>query len=323
MTRTGAVVQPLMSELLLDREGPTVVAVGGGHGLAQALLAIQQYAGGITAVVSVADDGGSSGRLVPAMDIPPPGDIRRCLIALSPEWSVWRDVFAFRFEEGDVAGHSLGNLVLAAFTQLSGDFEQALRRSERLLGTTGSVVPAAPRALQLQAVIDGDVVEGQVAIAQARGRLTELRLLPEEVKATESALEAIGAADQIVVGPGSLFTSLVATLVVPGIVEAANASDAQLVYVCNLTTQDGETLGMDGLAHVEALVKHAGLRVPDVVVAQRTEVEAPPPVEAVKADSDRIEALGARVVLADVGDHDAAWPQHDPVRLGTALRSLD
>ncbi len=315
-------LDPLLESLGADFEGPAVVAIGGGHGLAQALLAAQEYAYALTAIVGVADNGGSSGRLAPVLEIPPPGDIRRCLLAMTPKPSVWRDLFDFRFSQGDVAGHSLGNLVLAALTEITGDFEDALRTAELYLGATGTVVPVARRPLALVATIDGQRVEGQLAIAQTRGQITELRTLPEDVPANPRALDAIAAADQVVLGPGSLYTSTIAALSVPGMVDALNAARARLVYVCNLVTQDGETIAMDAAAHVDALTSLTGLRPPDAIVASTSPVDVPAPLEAVRLDPEAMDRRGLDVVTADLADPDAGWPRHDPVRLGLALREL-
>lgn len=305
-----------------DEDRTRVVCVGGGHGMAQVLHAVRSYAGSIQAIVTVADDGGSSGRLVPDLDIPPPGDIRRCLIALTPVDSPWREVLEYRFDGADVSGHSLGNLVIAALADMEGDFEMGLARAEELLGTRGSVIPAAPAHLRLSAEIDGHLVEGQHVITKTRGRIASLSLRPEGVMASPRAVAAIASADQIVLGPGSLYTSLTATLIVPGIAEAVNRSPARLVYVANLITQDGETLGMDGAAHLEALVELAGVRMPDAIVAQSGLVAASPPHEPVRFDADVVGAMGAELVLADLSDPDADWPQHDSTRLGTVLEAL-
>jgi uncharacterized cofD-like protein len=314
--------EPLLSEIDVEVSGVSVVALGGGHGLAQALLAVQDYAGTITAVVSVADDGGSSGRLAPALGIPPPGDIRRALLALSPEPSVWKVLFEHRFEGGDISGHSMGNLMLAALAENSGSFVDALNTAGRLLGAKGAVLPATETRLTLQATIDGAVVIGQVAVALARGHLEELRLTPSGAEATPAAVRAIAAADQIVLGPGSLFTSIAACLQVPGIADAINRAKAKLVYVGNLTTQDGETLGMDVAAHVRALMKHTGVRCPDVVIAQEGPFEVPEAVEAIEVDEQDLTDLGVTVESADLADPEADWPQHHPARLGAVLRRL-
>ncbi len=315
--------EPALAELDAELDsGPAVVAIGGGHGLALALRSIREYAGSITAIVGVADNGGSSGRLAPALAIPPPGDIRRCLIALTPGDSAWRQLFSFRFDQGDVKGHSLGNLILAALTEMTGDFEDALRAAEVYLGAAGSVVPVARRPLELEAVVDGRVVHGQREITLAQGEVTGLAVLPAGVPANPRGLDEIAAADQIVLGPGSLYTSTMAALAVPGMAEAVNASPARLVYVCNLTTQDGETLGMDGEAHLAALAAIVGLRPPDAIVASRTELDVPAPLEPVRLDSAALTSRGFEVVVDDLAEHGAEWPRHDPLRLAMALRTL-
>ncbi len=321
MSDFETIVDPLLEELDLDISGLGVVALGGGHGLAQALKAIQEYGETITAVVSVADDGGSSGRLVPGLGIPAPGDTRRALLALSPGASLWRRLMEYRFEQGDVAGHSLGNLVLAAFAEMSGGLDEALDTMGRLMGARGAVVPVASEPLTLEAVVDGRPITGQVAIALSRGNVEQLRVSPE-VGADRAALAAIGSAEQIVVGPGSLYTSLGAVLVVSGVADAVNRSGGGLVYVCNLITQDGETLGMDAVAHVEALMERTGIRPPDVVVAHHGPLDVPEGLQLVRVDEDRLAALGCRVESAELADPGADWPQHDPARLGAVLRRL-
>lgn len=320
MTDRGLLLDPLLQELEASLEGVQVAALGGGHGLAAALPAILEYAGGVTAVVSVADDGGSSGRLSPALAIPPPGDIRKALLALTQEPSVWSSLIEFRFDGSDVAGHSLGNLILAALTEVSGSFQDAIDMLGRLLGARGRVVPAAPVGLVLEADVDGAVVSGQVAISKSRGRIEGIRVKPGDATATPRALDAIAGADQIVVGPGSLFTSVIAGLRVPGIAEAVNAAPGRLVYVCNLITQDGETLGMKGADHVAALVEVGGLRAPDVVVTHDGPLAVPGGLERVSLEPDQ--AAASQVVHGDLADPDAEWPRHDPARLGAVLRRL-
>ncbi len=302
--------------------GRHVVCIGGGHGLAQALLAVRSYAASIAAVVTVADDGGSSGRLAPALDIPPPGDIRRCMLALTPEDSPWRPLFEYRFEAGDVHGHSLGNLLIAAFADIEGSFAAALHAAGEMLGSVGSVVPAAPAHLRLAAEISGHTLSGQATIGRARGRIDRLWVEPRNATASPQAVAEIAAADQIVLGPGSLYTSILATLVVPGITQAVNDSTAQLVYVSNLITQDGETLGMDLMAHVKALIGLAGLRNPDAIVAESGTVDVASPLEPVRVDRDELAAQGSFVELAELADPAATWPQHDPALLGKALAGL-
>ncbi|MDH3397420.1 MAG: uridine diphosphate-N-acetylglucosamine-binding protein YvcK [Acidimicrobiia bacterium] len=314
----------LESELLqLTKDGPRVVAIGGGHGLAQALEAALSYASHVTAVVTVGDDGGSSGRLTSTLEIPPPGDIRKCLLALSPEPTVLRELFGYRFESTDVAGHSLGNLMLAALTELLGDdFEAAVRVVSGMLGTVGQVVPVAAKSLHLQAVVDGRLVDGQAAITRARGSLSELRLVPDDEPANPRAVEAVQSADQILIGPGSLFTSVIAALAVPGMAEALQSAPGHVVFVANLVTQDGETLGMTCADHLEALRRVGGVDVAGTIVAHRGDLHVKGPVEQVEVDKADLAAMGWDVVDADLVDPEADWPQHDPIRLGRVLARL-
>lgn len=316
------ITETLEQALTAERRGPHVVAIGGGKGLASALEAMLRYAGRIDAVVTVADDGGSSGRLAPDLEIPPPGDIRKCLIALTAEDSVWRRLFEYRFEGADVSGHSLGNLIIAGLADLEGDFAAALRAAEKLLGAAGSVIPASPQRLRIEATVDGAHVDGQVALALSRGDVEEMWLMPREAEASPAALEAIAAADQIVLGPGSLYTSLLATLMVPGIAEAINAAKGRLIYVANLSTQDGETLGMDCADHLDALIAMSGIRSPAAIVANETSVTFPPPLQALEVDAEVLATYGVDVVFGQLAETRSAVARHDPVRLGGVLARL-
>lgn len=320
---TALELQTEMLDIIeLDPEGPKVVAIGGGHGLAQALVGAQAYASRIDAVVTVADDGGSSGRLTAAFDILPPGDLRRCLLALSPEPSLWGEMFGFRFESSDVAGHSLGNLLLAAMADLFGDFETALSVAEDALGALGHVIPASRESLHLQATIDGQMVDGQAEIARTRGRISELQLVPDDEPANPRAIDVVSAADQIVIGPGSLFTSVIAALSVPGLSQAVSSSSAQVVYVCNLTTQDGETLEMSAAEHVQALKEFTALKTPVTALIHHGGPGFPAGAADVPCEEESVLALGVTPVLVDLLDRDSEWPQHDALRLGRALEEL-
>lgn len=305
---------------LLDPHGPAVVAIGGGHGLAAALEAIQLYAGRITAVVSVADDGGSSGRLTRAMGMPAPGDIRRCLLALTPAPTLVSELFAHRFSSGDVSDHSLGNLMLAALAELYGDFDSAVAAAGRMLGTVGDVVGSTTTPVALRATVGGRMVEGQQEIARSRGGVESIELVPADVPANPRALEAIASADQVVLGPGSLFTSVIAALLVPGIASAVMAASARRVFVCNLVTQDGETWDLDGPGHVDALARTVGIEGPGTVVVHDGPLAVPPGHRRVDFDGTMIGAWDIR--RADVADPAADWPAHDPVALAQALESL-
>ena len=236
--------------------GPRVVALGGGHGLAATLQAARRYAGDITAVVSVADDGGSSGRLREALGIPAPGDIRRCLVALAEPSSLWAATFEHRFAAGELEGHAVGNLVIAGLTAAAGgDFVAALDEAARLLGAAGRVLPATVAPVVLKATAAAGEVEGQVRVGQT-SRIAGIGLVPPDPEPPAAVLEAIAAADQVVLGPGSLFTSVLPVAAVPAIRDALAATAARTVYVCNLRPQVPETAGYDVAAHVEALVAH-------------------------------------------------------------------
>ncbi len=311
-----------MQELDMSFDGPHVVAIGGGHGLSKVLQAALSYAGRVDGIVSVSDDGGSSGRLAPDLDIPPPGDIRKCLIALTPGDSIWKRLFEYRFDGADVAGHSLGNLILAGLADIEGSFELALSRAERLLGASGSVIPACRDHLVLQAESEGEMLTGQVRIAGHRGRIDSVSVVPAAAAATPRAIESIESADQIILGPGSLMTSTIAAMRVPGITEAINRSEAQLIYVSNLITQDGETLGMDGIDHLDALIRLTGVHPPGAIVGNDQVIETIPPLQGVEFDRDITATYGADLVTADVVDVDAEWPSHDPAKLGVVLNAI-
>ena len=253
----------------LAADGPSVVAIGGGHGLARSLGAIRRYASELTAVVSVADDGGSSGRLRERLPMPAPGDIRRCLVALTPRPSALADALEYRFDAGELEGHALGNLMLAALTATTGDFLGAVHTLGELLGAIGTVLPAATVPVELAGdCADGRVV-GQVRI-MASSSVTAVELVPSDVQAPAQVVEAIERADQVVIGPGSLYTSVLAALAPRGIVEALRSTRGRTVYVCNLREQVPETASYSIADHVSALLAHD--IVPDVVVADHAAI---------------------------------------------------
>jgi uncharacterized cofD-like protein len=279
------------------------VAIGGGHGLAATLQAVRRYAGEITAIVSVGDDGGSSGRLREAFGIPAPGDLRRCLVALGDPESVWASVYEHRFAAGELEGHPVGNLLLTGLLEVTGDLTEALDEAGRLVGAVGRVLPATTVPVVLKAAAAGGDVEGQVAISD-QGRISALSIVPPDPEPPLAALAALAAADQIILGPGSLFTSVLAAAIVPRIREAIAASPARLVYVCNLRPQVPETSGYDVAGHCEALMAH-GIE-PDVVLYDPAALAVGVlPVEGVAAD------LAVANGLA-----------HDPAKLAAALAEL-
>jgi uncharacterized cofD-like protein len=234
---------------------PAVVALGGGHGTAVTLRAARRYAGQLTAVVSVADDGGSSGRLREILNVVALGDLRKCLVALAADDSALALAFEHRFDEGELAGHALGNLILAGLVDATGDLVAGVRAAADLLGAGGDVLPATVERVVLKAESDRGQVAGQVAVSRA-GNIKTVSLVPGDARPPQLAIDRILAADQIVIGPGSLFTSVLAAAAVGGIADAVARSSAQRVYVCNLRPQQPETAGFDVAAHVDALSRH-------------------------------------------------------------------
>jgi uncharacterized cofD-like protein len=278
-----------------------VVAIGGGHGLAATLRAVRTYSDDITAIVSVADDGGSSGRLREALGIPAPGDLRKCLVALAPPDSLLAQAFEHRFEDG----HALGNLVIAGLVAVTGDFRRALDEAGRLLQTTGRVLPATDVPVMLKAEAAAGPVHGQVNVSET-GRIAHVSVVPPDAPTPTEATQAIEQADQIVIGPGSLFTSVLAAVVVPDISNALRHTKATKVYVCNLRPQLPETAGYDVAAHVDALIAH-GIDVDVVLCDERWLPRGDVAVRTVRTVSAELSGDG---------------PGHDPARLATALADL-
>lgn len=293
-----------------------VVALGGGHGLSATLTALRLLGADPTAVVTMADDGGSSGRLRRDLGLPPPGDLRMALLALADPETEVRDLFAYRFQRGDLAGHNLGNLILAGLAELRGDFLEALEVASRWLRVGGRVLPSTLVPVRLQGRVEGQVVSSQVAIRDAWGRVEQVWLEPRRPSALAAAVEAVRSADLVTLGPGSIFTSVVPNLLVPELGAAVAAASERVVYLCNLEPQPGESSGFSPEAHLAALLAHCpGLRVP-VVLCQR-----PATAAAMEREAAAFAALGARAVHTDLADPDHPG-RHDPVRLAVALKEL-
>jgi len=330
----GRLVELIYHRKSLAR-GPRVVVIGGGTGQSTILRGLKEHTSNLTAIVAVADDGGSSGVLREELGIPPVGDIRRCLAALADAENLVGEVLEHRFAGsptdvapeagGPLGGHPVGNILLAAMTQLEGgDFEEGVRRANRVLAVRGQVIPAAATPLTLHArTWDGTVVDGQSLITKTRG-IERAWVTPATVAACEDALAAIAEADLIVLGPGSLYTSLLPSLLLPQIRDAVLASPALRIYVCNVATQDGETAGLDLAGHVEALVAHAGPSIVDVVLANNRPGDRAtlrPPSEPVRLTWPPSLAAPPRVVLDDVVDGHAAG-RHDPDRLAASVMRI-
>jgi len=293
-----------------------VVALGGGHGLSATLTALRLLGADPTAVVTMADDGGSSGRLRRDLGMPPPGDLRMALLALADPEVEARELFAYRFQRGDLAGHNLGNLILAGLAELRGDFLEALDTASRWLRVHGRVLPSTLVPVRLRGRVDGQVVEGQVAIRDAWGRVERGWLQPRRPLALAEAVAAVRTADLVLLGPGSIFTSVMPNLLVPQLGAAIAAVSGRVVYLCNLEPQLGESSGFSPEAHLAAVLAHCpGLRVP-VVLCQRPATET-----AVQREAAAFAELGARVLHADLADPTNAG-RHDPTRLAVALKEL-
>src|SRR6202044_1274026 len=326
--------------------GLRVVAIGGGTGLSTLLKGLKRFVASTTeaapassdnpvirdlcAVVTVSDDGGSSGRLRKELKMLPPGDIRNCIVALSEDEALLSKLFRHRFEKGSgLEGHSFGNLFLAALTAITDDFSEAVRLSSEILLTRGHIYPATTSNIELEALMeDGTRVLGETKITASKGRISELFLVPPDVGPMPQTLEAIAHADIITIGPGSLFTSLIPNLLVRGIADPIVDSPATKVYICNLMTQPNESLGRSAADHIRALNSHARQQIFDYALINRTPVS-----DALKAkyategacqivnDLDVVEALGVIPVLGDyldegdVARHDTAQVARDVLEL--------
>jgi len=332
------VLQPEADEELVDRllahrrlnRGPKIVAVGGGTGLSSLLRGIKQYSANITAIVTVADDGGSSGRLRREIGVLPPGDIRNCIAALADEEKLLTELFQYRFKAGDgLTGHSFGNLFLTAMTEVTGDLEQAIAASAKVLAVRGKVLPATLTDVRLWARLeDGRMITGESKIAEAQGKVRQIGCSPENPPALPAALRAIEEADYILLGPGSLYTSVLPNLLVPEIREAIMAVDVPRVYICNIMTEPGETDGYTVADHLRAFNQVSEGRIFDAVLVQRT----PPSPLALKqyalenchpvfVDREEVAKLGYRLIVANVMDEDpdTGYVRHSPAKLGRVL----
>lgn len=311
-------------------KGPRITAVGGGTGLAVLLQGLKKHSSNLTAIVTVADDGGSSGRLRRDFHLPPPGDIRNCLVALADAEPLMRELFQYRFDSAtELGGHSFGNLFIAAMTQVAGDFEQAVEASSKVLAISGRVVPCTLRNVSLVARnADGTVTKGEHLISTSGQAVEEVALEPGGSRPTAAALNAIGECDAIILGPGSLYTSVIPNLLVEGMAEAIAASPAVKIYVCNVMTQAGETKGYMASQHLNALIRHAGPGVVDYVICNNGKVPNPlldryrmEQAEPVLLDARELRGGTYRVIVEDVisaGD----YVRHDPDKLAEIIVRL-
>ena len=315
------------------RGNPKIVCLGGGHGMSTMLRGLKRYTRQITAIVTVADDGGGSGMLREDLGMPPPGDIRNCILALANTEPTMEKLLSYRFSEGSLSGQSFGNLFLAAMNGISATFDEAVHRMGEVLAITGRVLPVTNQNVHLEAEFEnGAKVLGESKIFYHKKendcRISRVRLVPEHPQALPESIQAIRDADMIVMGPGSLYTSIIPNFLVDGISEAVAASRACKVLVLNLMTQEGETEGYTGADHVRALLRHGGGNLIDVCIANSTPVsqEVSDAYRAEDAEQldvrrEEIEALGIRVCtypLLAPGQN----ARHDPPALARALMDV-
>ncbi|MGP7819397.1 gluconeogenesis factor YvcK family protein [Niallia sp. 01092] len=314
-----------------ESEQPRIVIIGGGTGLSVLLRGLKKYPVDITAIVTVADDGGSSGRLRDDLDIPAPGDIRNVLAAMSDVEPLIEEMFQHRFSNSkELSGHSLGNLIIAAMTSITGNFTYAIQEMSKVLNVRGKVLPATNHSVVLKALMeDGSVVTGESSIPQSEKKIKEVYLEPKNSTPLPEALQAIRHADLIVIGPGSLYTSILPNLIVPRIGEEILKASAKKVYICNIMTQAGETLDYTASDHVKAIYEHMKQpfidtilvnreNIPDNIQERYNEEKAKP----VNFDTDRLEKLELKVIAGDIISLEDGVIRHNTVEVAKILYSL-
>lgn len=314
---------------------PRIVVIGGGTGLSTMLRGLKLYSENLTAIVTVADDGGGSGMLRTELGMPPPGDIRNCLQALANTEPTMEALLGYRFTEGSLAGQSFGNLFLAALNGMSGSFDEAVLKMSEVLAVTGRVLPVSNEDIRLVAEFeDGSEVLGESRISEHKTgsdrHIKRVRLIPEHPRALSKSIEAIEQAELIILGPGSLYTSIIPNLLVDGVADAIVQSDAVRVYVLNIMTQDGETERYTASDHVRAIMEHAGGRklfdyclannapLPEAMLERYRLSDAEP----IAVDEENIRDLGVSVISAPVVDASADKARHHPLVLAGELMRL-
>ncbi|MCG6133089.1 MAG: YvcK family protein [Nostoc sp. LLA-1] len=325
--------EELIDMLLAHRRlyrGPKIVVIGGGTGLSTLLRGLKTYSANITAIVTVADDGGSSGRLRQEFGVLPPGDIRNCVAALADEEKLLTELFQYRFKAGDgLTGHSFGNLFLTAMSDITGDLERAVAASSKVLAVRGQVLPATLSDVRLWAELDdGRRIEGESSIPKAGGKIVKIGCIPANPPALPAAIKAIKEADYIIIGPGSLYTSLIPNLLVPDIANAIAKSNAPRIYICNIMTQPGETQGYTVADHIQAIDIACGERqlFDAVLVHKKSPSEksllryAQQNSHPVFLDREAVTQLGRRIVLANIlYEDEIGCVRHNPQKLARVL----
>ncbi|QIZ10535.1 YvcK family protein [Priestia megaterium] len=310
---------------------PRIVVIGGGTGLPVLLRGLKQFPVDITAIVTVADDGGSSGRLREDLHIPPPGDIRNVLASLSDVEPLVEEMFQHRFKtSNELSGHSLGNLILAAMTSITGNFVHAIQEMSKILNVHGKVLPAANQSVVLHAEMeDGTIVSGESKIPYSGKRIKKVFMTPENIRPLPEAIQAIRQADLIIIGPGSLYTSILPNLLVPRIGDELCQSHAKKVYICNLMTQAGETHGFTASDHVKALYDHMSCAFINTILVNNEEIPQDIQLryneelaDPVLYDLPRLFELGLEVVHADIAYQENGALRHDPKKVAKILYNL-
>lgn len=324
-------ISSLFYEKRLQTKGPRIVAIGGGTGLSTMLRGLKYYTSNLTAVVTVGDDGGGSGTLRDEMGILPPGDIRNCLVALANTDQVMEELLQYRFRDGRLKGQSFGNLFLAAMNGVSDNFEDAVAKMSDVLAITGKVLPVTLKDLRLSALMqDGTLVSGESNIGHAvteGNQIAHLSIHPEDADAPSSVLRALREAEVIVLGPGSLFTSVMPNLLIRDVASAIRESKALKIYVCNIMTQPGETDGFSVAGHLRMILDHADLGTIDYVVVNSQDLSDTVAFQnymdmgskQVRLDREEVEKLGVIIKEADILKVSGTQIRHDPQKLAHTL----
>ncbi len=316
---------------MTNNKQPRIVIIGGGTGLPVLLRGLKEYPVQLSAIVTVADDGGSSGRLRDELHIPPPGDIRNVLAALSDVEPLVVELFQHRFKNGSgLSGHALGNLLLAALTDITGDFTHAIREMSKVMNVKGQVLPAANRSIVLHAEMeDGTIVSGESKIPYSGKKIKRVFLTPEEIEPLTETIREIRRADLIVIGPGSLYTSILPNLLVPKIKEEITKAHAKKIYICNVMTQAGETLDYTASDHVEALYRHIGNTCIDTILVNDEEIPeciqekyAKELAKPVFYDIERLSTLGLEIIHGNIIQYNGEVIRHNTNKVASLLYKI-
>jgi uncharacterized cofD-like protein len=314
-----------------EKKQPRVVVIGGGTGMPVLLRGLKNLPIELTALVTVADDGGSTGRIRSEMAIPAPGDIRNVIAALSDAEPMLLELFQHRFSEGNgLSGHSMGNLLLAAMTSVTGDFNNGIKEISRVLNVKGKIYPISNENMSLHAEMeDGTIISGESNIPLSKNRIKRVFIRPQPVKPLPNAVRAIDAADLVVISPGSLYTSIMPNLIIPHVKEALRDTKAKVVYVCNVMTQEGETTGYTASDHVDAICDHIGDECLDAIVVHNEvinksirDIYAEENAEPVEYDMEQLLDMGLEIIEGDIIDHSQFMLRHDNNKIAKLLYSI-